>query len=170
MGRLSPSSEGKALYTIEQRQRRDSSPWTVVQGVLAAFQFLVFLASLVLVIRTLITGEGAFIANASVLIKTLVLYTIMITGSLWEKDVFGQYLFAPAFFWEDVVSFVVIALHTAYVAALLTGFLGQHELMLLVLAAYGLYAVNAFQFLWKLRQARLGAKPAMPRGQQGASA
>ena len=86
MGRLSPSSEGKALYTIEQRQRRDSSPWTAVQGFLAAFQFLVFLASLALVIRTLITGEGAFLANASVLFKTLVLYTIMVTGSLWRRE------------------------------------------------------------------------------------
>lgn len=170
MGRLSPSSEGKALYTIEQRQRRDSSPWTAVQGFLAAFQFLVFLASLALVVRTLMTDEGAFLANASVLFKTLVLYTIMVTGSLWEKDVFGQYLFAPAFFWEDVVSFVVIALHTAYVLALLTGSLSQHELMLLALAAYSLYAINAAQFLWKLRQGRLGAKPAMADGRQGVRA
>ena len=114
--------------------------------------------------------EGAFLANASVLFKTLVLYTIMVTGSLWEKDVFGQYLFAPAFFWEDVVSFVVIALHTAYVLALLTGSLGQHELMLLALAAYSLYAINAAQFLWKLRQARLGAKPAMADSRQGVRA
>jgi 3-vinyl bacteriochlorophyllide hydratase len=151
----------RSLYTADQRRRRDSSRWTVVQGVLAAFQFLVFLVSLVLVLRTLATGEGALAANASVLFKTLVLYTIMVTGSLWEKDVFGQYLFATAFFWEDVVSFIVIALHTAYVVALLTGMLAQRELLLLALAAYALYAVNAAQFLWKLRQARasyVGAK------------
>ena len=159
-----------ALYTAEQRQRRDSSKWTMVQGILAGSQFAVFLASFILVSRVLLTGEGAWIANASVLLKTLVLYTIMVTGSLWEKDVFGQYLFAPAFFWEDVVSFVVIALHTAYVLALLTGSLGQHELMLLALAAYSLYAINAAQFLWKLRQARLGAKPAMANGRQGVRA
>ena len=35
----------------------------------------------------------------------------MITGAVWEKVVFGQYLFAPAFLWEDVFSFAVIALH-----------------------------------------------------------
>ena len=34
-----------------------------------------------------------------------VFYTIMVTGAIWEKVVFGQYLFAPAFFWEDVFSF-----------------------------------------------------------------
>ena len=105
----------KALYSAEERRRRDASKWTLVQGVLAAFQFIVFAVSLVLVMRTFLTGEGAFVANLSVIFKTVVLFTIMVTGSLWEKDVFGQYLFAPAFFWEDVVSFVVIALHTAYV-------------------------------------------------------
>jgi 3-vinyl bacteriochlorophyllide hydratase len=145
----------KALYTPEERKRRDSSKWTAVQGFLAAFQFFVFLISLVLVLRALATGEGIFAANASVIFKTLVLYTIMITGSLWEKDVFGQYLFAPAFFWEDAVSFVVIGLHSFYIFALVTDALSQTNLLLLALAAYGTYAVNAGQFLWKLRQARL---------------
>jgi 3-vinyl bacteriochlorophyllide hydratase len=145
----------KALYTAEQRKRRDSSKWTLVQGILAAFQFLVFLISLILVLRALATGEGVFAANVSVIFKTLVLYTIMITGSLWEKAVFDQYLFAPAFFWEDAVSFVVIGLHTFYVVALVSGTLNQTNLLLLALAAYATYAVNAGQFLWKLRQARL---------------
>jgi 3-vinyl bacteriochlorophyllide hydratase len=149
-----PVPQRQALYTAEQRRRRDSSKWTKVQGILAALQFLVFLASLALVLRTLMTGESAALANASVLAKTAVLYTIMITGSLWEKDVFGQYLFAPAFFWEDVVSFAVIALHTAYVWALATAALEQRSLLLLALAAYAVYALNAGQFLWKLRTAR----------------
>jgi 3-vinyl bacteriochlorophyllide hydratase len=147
----------KALYSAEERIRRDSSKWTMVQGVLAAFQFLVFAVSLVLVLRTLATGEGAYLANLSVVFKTLVLLTIMVTGSLWEKDVFGQYLFAPAFFWEDVVSFIVIALHLSYVAALLTGAFDVKGLMLLALVAYATYAVNAAQFLWKLKQARAGS-------------
>ena len=155
MGMPRQKSGNNGLYSAEQRLRRDSSKWTMVQGVLAAFQFFVFLISLILVLRTLATGEGAYIANLSVIFKTLVLFTIMITGSLWEKEIFGQYLFAPAFFWEDVVSFVVIGLHTVYVASLITGTLSQKSLMLLALAAYLTYAVNAFQFLWKLRQARL---------------
>ena len=123
------------LYTDAQRKRRDSSPWTLVQGILAPLQFLVFLVSLGLVLRTLITGEGAGMANASVILKTMLLYTIMVTGSLWEKDVFGKYLFAPAFFWEDVVSFGVIALHTAYLVCLLQGWLSESGLMWLALVA-----------------------------------
>lgn len=149
----------RALYSSEERARRDASPWTLVQGILAPLQFLVFLASCALVIRTLATGEGLALANASVVIKTLVLYAIMVTGSIWERDVFGKWLFAPAFFWEDVVSMGVIALHTAYLAAAFGDLLAPRELMLLALAAYATYVVNAAQFLWKLRMARLEAAP-----------
>ena len=150
------------LYTSAQRARRDASPWTLVQGVLAPLQFLVFLISLALVLRALATGEGLFAANVSVVVKTLVLYAIMITGSIWEKVVFGQYLFAPSFFWEDVFSMLVLALHTLYLAALVTDGLGPHELLLLALAAYATYVVNAGQFILKLRAARLQTPAAMP--------
>lgn len=151
----SPSSRGISLYSASERQRRDASRWTLVQGILAPIQFLVFLVSLGLVVRYLLTGEGFAAATASIVIKTVVLYTIMVTGSIWEREVFGQYLFAPAFFWEDVVSMLVLALHTAYLAALFTGLLDARGQMLLALAAYASYVVNAAQFLWKLRLARL---------------
>jgi 3-vinyl bacteriochlorophyllide hydratase len=145
------------LYTPEQRRRRDASSWTLVQGVLAPLQFLVFLVSLGLVLRFLATGEGQAAATVSVVAKTLVLYTIMVTGCLWEKDVFGVYLFAPSFWWEDAFSMAVLALHTAYLVALATGALDARGQMLLALAAYATYVVNAAQFLLKLRAARLDA-------------
>jgi 3-vinyl bacteriochlorophyllide hydratase len=128
-----------------------------VQGILAPLQFIVFLISLALVLNYLATGAGYQAATISIVVKTLVLYTIMVTGAIWEKVVFGQYLFAPAFFWEDVVSFFVIALHTAYLAALAFGWASPRVLMLIALAAYAIYVVNAAQFLLKLRAARLQA-------------
>ena len=146
------------LYTPEQRRRRDASVWTYVQGVLAPLQFLVFLVSLALVIRYLATGEGETAATISIVVKTLVLYAIMITGSIWEREVFGRYLFAPVFFWEDVVSMLVLALHTAYLIALITGGLSVEAQMLLALVAYATYVVNAAQFLLKLRAARLASE------------
>ena len=157
-GKANGKKAVRPLYTAEERERRDRSKWTIVQGVLAAAQFFVFLASLVLVLRTLLTGEGLFAANVSVVLKTLTLYSIMVTGALWEHDVYGKYLFAEAFFWEDVVSMGVIALHTAYIIALFTGALTPRELMLLALAAYATYVVNAGQFLVKFRRARLDRK------------
>jgi 3-vinyl bacteriochlorophyllide hydratase len=103
------------------------------------------------------TGEGVFAASVSVVVKTVVLYTIMVTGAIWEKKVFDCYLFAPAFYWEDVFSMLVLALHTAYLGALFTGALGSRGQLLLALAAYGTYLINATQFILKLRAARLGA-------------
>ena len=143
------------LYTPAERARRDASPWTVVQGVLAPAQFLAFAVSLVLVLRFLLTGEGYLAATVSILVKTGFLYVIMVTGAIWEKEVFGQYLFAPAFFWEDVFSFAVIALHTLYLYGLWMGGFDAPTLMTIALAAYAAYVINAGQFLWKLRQARL---------------
>ena len=143
-----------ALYTSEERARRDGTRWTLVQGVLAPLQFLVFAVSLILVLRFLATGEGLFAATVSVVIKTFTLYAIMVTGAIWEKAVFGRYLFAPAFYWEDVFSFLVLALHTAYLVALFTAALDARGLMYLALAAYATYAINATQFLLKLRAAR----------------
>jgi 3-vinyl bacteriochlorophyllide hydratase len=143
------------LYTAEERRQRDATPWTLVQGVLAPLQFFVFFVSLCFVVRYLTTGNGLVAATDSVVVKTCLLYAIMITGSIWEKRVFGRYLFAPAFFWEDVFSIVVLIMHTAYLAGLLTGYLDAEHLMLLALAAYASYVVNAIQFLLKLRAARL---------------
>jgi 3-vinyl bacteriochlorophyllide hydratase len=160
-----PQSTRPPLYTQEQRLRRDASGWTLVQGVLAPVQFLIFAVSLVLVLRFLATGEGLEVATVSVVVKTLALYTIMITGCLWEKDVYGVYLFAPAFWWEDAFSMAVLALHTAYLVALATDALGARGQMLLALAAYAAYLVNATQFVLKLRAARLdGARSAAAAG------
>jgi 3-vinyl bacteriochlorophyllide hydratase len=153
------SAQKKPLYSREERARRDNTRWTLLQGVLAPLQFAIFLVSLALVVRFLLTGAGELAATTSVVVKTIALYAIMITGSIWEKVVFGRYLFARPFFWEDVFSILVLSLHTAYLTALVFGLLEPRALMLLALAAYATYVVNASQFLLKLRAARLDAGP-----------
>lgn len=156
MPKIRPSKPARTpLYTAAERARRDATGWTLVQGILAPLQFLAFATSLALVLRYLVTGAGYEAATISILVKTGFLYLIMVTGAIWEKVVFGQYLLAPAFFWEDVFSFAVITLHSAYLLALWTGALSPLGLMILALAAYATYAVNAAQFVFKLRLARL---------------
>ncbi len=152
------------LYTPAERSRRDASPWTLVQGVLAPLQFIAFAVSLVLVARYLATGRGYQVATDSILIKTIALYTIMITGSIWEREVFGKWLFAPAFFWEDAFSMLVLGLQTAYLAALWMGWGTPRQQMLIAVAAYAAYLINATQFLLKLRAARLEGASATPAG------
>lgn len=155
LGQREQKKDRDLLYTAEEKKRRDETIWTLVQGVLAPFQFFVFLVSTYLVIRYLNTGEGYQIATISVIFKTSILMLIMVTGAIWEKVVFGQYLLAPAFFWEDIVSFFVIFLHIAYVLALWINLFSEQQLMLLALVAYVAYFVNALQFLIKLRAARM---------------
>ncbi len=144
----------RPLYTAEERVRRDNTVWTLVQGILAPIQFLIFLISLGMVMNFVLSGTGQSMAEFSVVVKTLVLYTIMITGAIWERQVFGRYLFAPAFYWEDMMSMLVLALHTAYLYALYEHALGAQQLMALALCAYATYVVNAMQFVMKLRAAR----------------
>jgi 3-vinyl bacteriochlorophyllide hydratase len=148
----------KFLYTKEERQRRDQTSWTFIQGVLAPIQFVVFLASLGLVINYFISGNGENAALFSVVLKTIILYIIMITGSIWEKVVFGKYLFAKSFFWEDVFSILVLFLHTMYLVSLTISSVTVVEQLSIALAAYLAYLINALQFLIKFRIASLELK------------
>ena len=152
------ASSNSPLYTAQQRKRRDESVWTLIQGLLAPIQFLIFGVSLFLVIRFLMTGAGEQAAEISVLVKTIALYAIMVTGSIWEKVVFDEWLFAKPFFWEDVFSMLVLALHTAYLLMLFNQWGSSHDRMYVALAAYASYVINAGQFLYKLRMARLDAR------------
>jgi 3-vinyl bacteriochlorophyllide hydratase len=148
-------AQPQVLYTPAQRAKRDATQWTLVQGLLAPVQFLVFLVSLYWVLISLKTGENTELALASVVLKTVVLYAIMITGCIWEKVVFGKYLFAQAFFWEDVVSMLVMTLHTAYLWVWWEGSWSANAQLSLALAAYITYGINAAQYIRKLRMARL---------------
>ncbi|MEM7694039.1 MAG: 2-vinyl bacteriochlorophyllide hydratase [Pseudomonadota bacterium] len=157
-----PPQSKREVYDAAQRARRDATAWTTVQAVLAPVQFAVFLVSLALVLASLATGDYAQAATLSILVKTGILYAIMVTGALWENAVFGRYLFAPSFFWEDVVSFAVIALHTAYVVMVAGGFGSLEAQFAVALAGYGVYVINAGQFLFKMRLARLQRAQSVP--------
>lgn len=159
---IKTQADRPVVYSPEERRRRDQTGWTLVQGILAPVQFVVFLVSLILVVRYLLTGEGLEWAGWSVVVKTGVLLLIMVTGAIWEKVVFGQYLFARPFFWEDVVSMLVIALHLAVAVAWFDWGLqlDADSAMALALVAYAAYLINAAQFLRKLRLARLEVRHA----------
>jgi 3-vinyl bacteriochlorophyllide hydratase len=162
----SPQVDGWNLYTPSQRIIRDRTVWTKVQAILAPLQFIVCVISLALVLRYLFTDEGYYIATVSIVVKSFLLFLIMVTGAIWEKVVFGQFLFAEAFFWEDVVSFFVIFFHGLYLYVLLSGDFLPTSQMLVALFAYFLYFINAFQFLRKLRLARKsGQKRASLKGE-----
>jgi 3-vinyl bacteriochlorophyllide hydratase len=137
-----------SLYTPEQLARRNASPWTRVQAILAPIQFLAFLVSFALVVRYLATGQGYALANASVLLKIALLWAITITGMIWEKQVFGQYFLAPQFFWEDVGNAAAMLFHNLYFLAVALHW-SERAVMTLMLVAYCSYLANCTQFVLK---------------------
>ncbi|MEM8531484.1 MAG: 2-vinyl bacteriochlorophyllide hydratase [Chloroflexota bacterium] len=141
-----------ATYTAEQMARRDKSPWTRVQAILAPIQFIAFIISFILVVRYLMTGEGYTAANISVLIKIALLWAITITGMIWEKEIFGHYFLAPQFFWEDVGNAVAMIFHNLYFVAQWLGWSDQ-SVMTVMLVAYCTYVINCVQFVVKGVQA-----------------
>jgi 3-vinyl bacteriochlorophyllide hydratase len=144
-------------YTAEQIERRQKSPWTIVQIIGAPIQLLVFIVSAIFVIYSLISdGKGFDITNITILVKIAVLYFMFITGMFWEKDVFGKYYLSPEFFWEDVVSTILLTTHTAYLIALLAG-APKTALLIVIIIAYINYLINALQYFvkyWRNRQKR----------------
>jgi 3-vinyl bacteriochlorophyllide hydratase len=139
-------------YTPEQMVKRNSSPWTKVQMVLAPLQLLTFFISLGLIIHYLTTGEGYNIATASVLVKIALLWMITITGMFWEKEIFGHWFLAPEFFWEDALNAVALFMHNLYFVALLLGW-SHDDVMTLMLVAYISYLINFAQFAYRGYQA-----------------
>ncbi|KPV47758.1 2-oxoglutarate synthase [Kouleothrix aurantiaca] len=134
------------MYTPAQLARRNASPWTWVQAVLAPVQFLAFVVSFALVLRFLLTGQGYAIATISVLIKIALLWAITITGMIWEKEIFGHYFLAREFFWEDVGNAVAMLTHNLYFLARALHWSDQ-AVMGLMLLAYCTYLVNCAQFV-----------------------
>lgn len=136
------------MYTLEQLARREASPWTRVQLILAPIQFVVFIISFGLVVRYLLTEQGYMIATITVWLKIALIWALTITGMLWEKDVYNHYFMAREFFWEDMGNLVAIITHNAYfVAQWLQA--DERTIMMVMLFAYITYLINAVQFILK---------------------
>ncbi|MEO0562087.1 MAG: 2-vinyl bacteriochlorophyllide hydratase [Chloroflexota bacterium] len=146
-------------YTPDQLTRRNTSPWTTVQVVLAPIQFIAFVVSFALVVRYLMTGGGYTAANVSVLVKIALLWLITITGMIWEKEVFDHWFMAPQFWWEDFFNAVALVMHNLYFVAVWMG-VSHENLMTLMLVAYISYLVNMAQFVVKGVQGRNERKAA----------
>ncbi len=136
------------MYTPEQLKRRDASPWTKVQFILAPIQFIVFLISFSLVVHYLMTGAWYLAATISVWVKIALIWALTITGMLWEHDVYGHYFMAREFFWEDLGNLVAIITHNLYFVAQWLG-ADHRTVMLVMLFAYLTYLVNAGQFIYR---------------------
>ena len=138
-------------YTPEQLAKRNASKWTTVQAILAPIQFLMFLTGLTV---TYLYQSGIWIDDFTwitvfVVLKTLMLVLIFVTGGFFELEVFGQFAFAHEFFWEDFGSAIAMIVHLGYFVLFYMG-LDENTLIWTALLAYLSYLINAAQFVIRL--------------------
>ncbi len=134
--------------------RRQASIWTKIHPFFAFGQLLTFFVSVGLLVAYLFGKVPFSIVAISVLIKIALMLGAMITGAFWERDVFGQFWFAPEFFVEDVITAVVFYLHLAYLYAVYFAPFGGKLALPTLVVAYTAYAINVGQYVIRHGQVR----------------
>jgi len=139
------------------QERRDTSVWTRIHPIFAIGQLGVFIVSVALFALYAVHLVPFAAVYLSVLLKIALMIGAIVTGSLWEHDVFGEWWFAEEFFVEDVMTVNVFLLHVAVVVMFfrMPDQLGAVAGMLAF--AYVIYTINVGQYLI---QHASGHKPA----------
>ena len=129
------------------QERRSASAWTLIHPVFAIGQLGVFLVSLVLLGLFFAHDVSFRTVHLSVLIKIAFMIGAIITGSLWEHDVYGKWWFAPEFFVEDVMTLNVFLLHIGYLVTVYA-LPGNFRASIAMLGlAYLIYGLNVSQYI-----------------------
>ncbi len=129
------------------QQRRESSVWTRVHPIFAIGQLGVFLVSVVLLVLYLLHVISFTYVFDSVLIKVGFMIGAIITGSLWEHDVYGAWWFAHEFFVEDVMTANVFFLHVIVLVIALGWPANMRAILGILLFGYVIYALNVAQYI-----------------------
>jgi 3-vinyl bacteriochlorophyllide hydratase len=129
--------------------RRANSMWTRIHPIFALGQLGAFVVSLGILIAYF-AGAASFTAvHESVLIKIALMIGAIVTGALWEHDVYGPYWFAPEFFLEDAMTVNVFLLHIAYLIAVYSHPSEPIYALIMLGIAYVVYAANVAQYVWR---------------------
>jgi 3-vinyl bacteriochlorophyllide hydratase len=129
------------------RERRTASIWTVIHPLFAIGQLLAFLVSVGFLIAYFEGAVSFYAVHVSVLVKIGLMVGAVLTGSFWERDVYGYWWFAPEFLQEDVMTLIVFLFQLTYLA--MVGF--HSDLRVAVVAvliiAYAVYLGNVAQYI-----------------------
>jgi 3-vinyl bacteriochlorophyllide hydratase len=134
--------------------RRAASVWTKIHPIFALGQLLAFFVSVGFLIGYFRGAVSMEAVHQSVLVKVALMLGAIITGALWEKDVFGQYWFAPEFLAEDTMTLNVFILHISYLGLAAANPENITVQIGMLIVAYGVYIANVAQYV--VRTAVLG--------------
>jgi 3-vinyl bacteriochlorophyllide hydratase len=129
------------------QERSAASRWTRIHPVFAIGQLGVFLVSVVLFGLYFLHLVPFAAVNLSVLMKIFLMIGAIITGSLWEHDVFGPWWFAYEFFIEDVMTLNVFLLHCLYLFTVYVWPQTMNAALAMLGVAYAVYALNVAQYI-----------------------
>ncbi len=135
-------------------QRREATIWTRIHPPFAFAQLAVCVVSVIL-IGFFFAGQISFnVVHLSALLKIALMAGAVVTGSLWERAVYGYWWFAPQFFLEDLMTYVVALFQIGY---LLVYYHSPDNLaanVAVLIVSYLAYVVNVTQYVLKHASAR----------------
>lgn len=143
-----------SLTTVQER--RDASVWTRIHPIFAIGQLGVFVVSAALLALYAFHAVPFTAVYLSVLMKIVLMLGAIVTGSLWEHDVFGEWWFADEFFVEDVMTLNVFLLHVGVVVWYFAQPDRLGPVAGLLVFAYVIYTINVAQYIIQ----HAGARPA----------
>lgn len=144
------------------RERRAASIWTRIHPLFAIAQLLVFLVSVTLLVLHLLGIVSFGVVHVSVLVKIGLMLGAIVTGALWEHDVFGKWWFASEFFIEDTMTLNVFLLHVAYLVVVYAWPENTRMILALLGVAYTVYGLNVAQYILRYHGMREPAAPDVP--------
>ena len=128
-------------------ERRKASVWTRIHPVFALAQLLVFFVSVSLLVAYLLHAVPYAAVHDSVLVKIGLMLGAVVTGALWEHDVYGRWWFAHEFIIEDTMTANVFVLHVAYLVVAYVWPANGKAMLAMLGVAYGVYALNVAQYV-----------------------
>ncbi len=131
--------------------------WTKIHPIFALGQLLAFFVSVGLLVAYFFGRVSFAVVHDAVMTKIGLMVGAVITGALWEKDVFGSYWFAAEFLVEDVMTVNVFILQIAYVLMAYTHPENLGVILWVLGLAYFVYVGNVAQYI--VRTANMGKKP-----------
>jgi 3-vinyl bacteriochlorophyllide hydratase len=134
------------------RARRTASIWTFIHPVFALGQLIAFLVSVALLIGYFAHAVPFHVVHISVLVKIGLMVGAVVTGSLWERDVYGFYWFAPEFLFEDVMTLIVFIFQMTYLAMVFVHPGSQGVIVGVLCFAYAVYLGNVAQYIHRTQR------------------
>lgn len=128
--------------------RRKASIWTTIHPLFAIGQLLIFFVSVGFLIAYLRGAVHHYeTVHLTVLMKIALMFGALVTGALWEHDVYGFWWFAPEFLFEDVMTLLVFVTQISYLLMYYLHPGNMTAILTMLCIAYTMYFANVAQYI-----------------------